>query len=78
MCDPAQGIYLGFDHLRPFPDDRLYKLWTDYNSSSPVMYDEKAHNFTRYNTSVWQLGNDFINSGRWVMMAWSADCSVER
>jgi hypothetical protein len=60
-----QGIYLGFDHLRPFSDEKLYKLWTDYNSLPAQDYSDISGTFTDYNTSTWQLGNDLISAGRW-------------
>jgi hypothetical protein len=65
-CHLLQGIYLGFDHLRPFPNERLYTLWTDYNSTNASLFSDNSNVAKRYNTSVWQLGNDFVTAGRWV------------
>lgn len=64
-----QGVYLGFDHLRPFSNEKLYKLWTDYNSSTAEQYIDVTNATsatTNYKTSLWQLGNDFITAGRCV------------
>jgi hypothetical protein len=64
---PLQGIYLGFDHLRPFPSQQLYTLWTDYNSTNAAFYSDVTNKLSRYSSSVWQLGNDFITAGRCVL-----------
>lgn len=59
-----QGVYLGFNHLRPFDQQALYDLWTDVNSTSVVDFSDITQSMTTDRTSLWQLGNDFITAGR--------------
>jgi hypothetical protein len=67
LSPPTQGVYLGFDNLRTFSGpygSELYANWTDPNGATASEWSDTTGAISTYNTSLWQLGNDFITAGR--------------